>query len=283
MLGAEKEEYMIFPDYHLHSSFSSDSSADMTDNIKNAKENGLTSVCITDHYDIDFPVRPDEPEMDFWLDHEAYIKYMSELRNTLYPDFDLRIGVEMGLMTESTQKCSDFVKSHPELDFIIASIHVVDNLDPYYPEYFLDKTDKEGYLKYFETILDVVKTYNDYNVFGHLDYILRCGKSKAEFFEVKDYYDVFYEILKTIIENGKGIEVNTAGLYKSLGFCHPHKDILKIYKELGGEIITVGSDSHDAKHVGYGFDTAKNLLLELGFKYYCTFKGQKEEFNLISK
>ena len=84
---------------------------------------------------------------------------------------------------------------------------------------------------HFETILDVVKTYNDYNVFGHLDYILRCGKSKAELFEVKDYYDVFYEILKTIIENGKGIEVNTAGLYKSLGFCHPHKDILKIYKE----------------------------------------------------
>ncbi len=273
---------MIFPDYHLHSSFSSDSSADMADNIKNAKENGITSICITDHYDIDFPVRTDEPEMDFQLDYETYIKYMSELKKKLYPDFDLRIGVEMGLMYDSKEKCSDFVKAHPEFDFIIASIHVVDNLDPYYPEYFSDKSDKEGYMKYFETILDVVKEYNDYNVFGHLDYILRCGKTKADFFDIKDYFDVFHEILKTIIQNGKGIELNTAGVYKGLGFCHPHKDILKIYKELGGEIITVGSDSHDAKHIGYGFDLAKDILLDTGFKYYCTFKGQKEEFHSIS-
>ncbi|MBR1816956.1 MAG: histidinol-phosphatase HisJ family protein [Lachnospiraceae bacterium] len=272
---------MIFPDYHLHSSFSTDSSADMLDNIKNAKENGLTSICMTDHYDIDFPVREDEPEMDFKLDYEAYYKYLSELRDRLAPDFDLRIGVELGLMHEAIDKNQAFVDEHPEYDFFISSIHVVDKLDPYYPEYFADKTEKEGYLRYFETILENVKEYNGYNVYGHLDYILRCGPNKAKYFDIKDYYDVIYEILKTIIERGKGIEVNTAGLYKGLGFAHPHKDILKIYKALGGEIITVGSDSHDAKHVGYGFDVARDLLLDTGFKYYCTFKRQEASFNKI--
>ena len=272
---------MIFPDYHLHSSFSSDSSADMRDNIKNAIENGLNSICITDHYDIDFPVREDEPEMDFQLDYEAYYDYMSALREEVAPDFDLRIGVELGLMHEAIDKNKAFVESHPDYDFFISSIHVVDRQDPYYPEYFSDKTEKEGYMRYFETILENVKEYDAYDVYGHLDYILRCGPNKATYFDIRDYYDVFHEILKTIIERGKGIEVNTAGLYKGLGFAHPHRDILKIYKELGGEIITVGSDSHDAKHVGYGFDVARDMLLDMGFKYYATFNRRVAEFHKI--
>ena len=102
-------------------------------------------------------------------------------------------------MHESRDKCQAFVDEHPDYDFFISSIHVVDMLDPYYPEYFSDKTEKEGYLRYFETILENVKEYDGYNVYGHLDYILRCGSNKAKYFDIKDYYDVFYEILKTIL------------------------------------------------------------------------------------
>ena len=84
-------------------------------------------------------------------------------------------------------------------------------------------------------------------------------------------------LLKLLIENGKGIEINTAGIAK-IGFPHPHIDALKLYKELGGEIITVGSDAHKKEDIGFGFDVANDLLKQIGFRYYTLFKERKPEF-----
>ena len=212
---------MIFPDYHLHSSFSSDSDADIHDIIRAAKDKGLNSICITDHYDMDFPVYPDEPELTFDLDTDAYYTYMSKIRDEAAPDFDLRIGVELGIMPETTSRLHDYVLSHPELDFIIASSHLVDGYDPYRPEYFLDKTEKEAYSRYFESILENIKAFKDFNVYGHLDYILRYGRHKADNFKISDYYDIFHEIFRILVYDGKGIEINTGSLYRGLDFPHP--------------------------------------------------------------
>lgn len=273
---------MVFPDYHLHTSFSSDSEADIHEIIDCAKAKGICSICITDHYDMDFPIFPDEPDMTFDLDTDAYYHYMSDIKKQLVPDFDLRIGVELGIMPETAKKLHDYVISHPELDFIIASSHLVDGYDPYRPEYFEGKTDIQAYYRYFDSILECIRSFLDFNVYGHLDYILRYGKHKAEHFNILDYHDLLREIFRILTENGKGIEINTGSLYRGLDFPHPHPDILRMYKDAGGEIITVGSDAHDPKYVGYGFELAKELLLKNGFKYYCTFKEQKPEFHKIS-
>lgn len=269
---------MIFPDYHLHTSFSSDCESDIHEIIKNAKKNGLTSICVTDHYDIDFPILPENPDMDFYLDTDKYYEYMSNIRNSATPDFDLKIGVELGVMPNVTQKAEEYVKNHPELDFIICSTHLVDGLDPYYPEYFKDKTDVEAYRRYFEEILNTVKGFHTFNVYGHLDYIVRYGRKHFDSFKLSDHEDILREIIRIIVENGCGIEMNTCSLYKGLSCPHPHADILRLYKEASGEIITIGSDTHDTFHVGYGFDTARNILIDMGFKYYCTFKKQKPTF-----
>lgn len=272
---------MIFPDYHLHSSFSSDSEADISDIIDSAKAKGLSSLCITDHYDMDFPVFPDDPLMTFELDTDAYYSCMSKVRDSVAPDFDLRIGVELGVMPHIADKLNAYADAHPELDFIIASSHLVDGFDPYRPEYFDGKTDKEAYYRYFETILESVNAFQHFNVYGHIDYILRYGKSKASGFDISDYRELFYEIFRKITYLGKGIEINTGSLYRGLDFPHPHCDILSIYKECGGEIITIGSDAHSPEYVGYGFERAAELLKKYNFKYYCTFKKQKPDFHLI--
>ena len=271
----------MFPDYHLHSFFSSDCDEKIENIISSAKNKGLKSICITDHYDMDFPPLPDNPDMTFDLDTDEYFNYMSDIRTKHMDDFDLRIGVELGVMEETCEKLNNYCSVHKEIDFFIASSHLVDGLDPYYPEYFEGKSDLQAYYRYFETILYNVKHFKGYNVYGHLDYILRYGKNKANNFYISDYKNLFEEIFKQIIYDGKGIEINTGSLYRGLDFAHPHIDILKMYKHLGGEIITIGSDAHDASHVGYGFDIAKNLLLDNGFKYYCTFKHQKETYNVI--
>ena len=101
-------------------------------------------------------------------------------------------------------------------------------------------------------------------------------------FRFSDYADVFEAILKTIIEHGKGIEINTGSLYKNMTYAHPHPSILKLYKELGGEIITVGSDAHIPKYIGYDFETyARDILTATGFRYYCTFEQMKPVFHKL--
>lgn len=269
---------MIFPDYHLHSEFSSDCNTSIQHIITSAKEKGITSICITDHYDMDFPVLPEAPDMRFDLDDKTYYDTLSKLRDTLLPNFDLRIGIELGVTKENIQKLISYTAERPEYDFFIASSHLVDNMDPYYPTYFEGQTEKQAYMRYFETILYNVTHFKGYNVYGHLDYILRYGPTKACNFKITDYYDIFKEIFKIIVYDGKGIEINTGSLYKDMTFPHPHKDILKMYKDAGGEIITVGSDAHYPQHIGYGFDIANKLLKEVGFNYYCTFSKQKPDF-----
>ena len=269
---------MIFPDYHLHSCFSSDCNASLDDIIAAAKKNNMSTICITDHYDMDFPVIPEAPDMNFDLDDRTYYKTLCALRDKLKPDFDLRIGIELGVTPENAANLTKYAEDRHEYDFFIASSHLVDNMDPYYDSYFQGKTEYEAYSRYFETILYNVKHFKNYNVYGHLDYIFRYGKNKADNFKISDYSDLFKEIFKIIVYDGKGIEINTGSLYKNLSFPHPHKDILSLYKEAGGEIITVGSDAHSPEYIGYGFHIAKEVLLAQGFKFYTTFSKQKPTF-----
>ncbi|MDD6328076.1 MAG: histidinol-phosphatase HisJ family protein [Lachnospiraceae bacterium] len=272
---------MIFPDYHLHSKFSSDSDTDIYDIIHTARQRGMTSICLTDHYDMDFPSLPEAPGMDFNLDIDTYYTCLKNIQAELSKDFDLRIGVELGIMPETIDKLNTYVNEHPFFDFIIASVHLVDGMDPYYPRYFEGKTEHQAFLRYFESILYFAKKYNAYDVCGHLDYIVRYGKNKANNYNPVDYYDIFNELFKTIIPKGKGIELNTGSLYKDLDFAHPHPKLLKMYKEAGGEIITIGSDAHKIEFIGYGFDKAREFLLSNGFKYYCTFKQRKPTFHKL--
>lgn len=274
---------MIFPDYHLHSFFSSDSNEKIENIIKVAKAKGMNSICITDHYDMEFPKNAIEnPNMDFNINYPEYYNTMKYIQKDLNKDFDLRIGIELGVMESTCEKLNTFVETHRELDFVISSIHVVDGMDPYYPQYFANKSELQGYSRYFELILSCAKKFKNYNVLGHLDYILRYGPGKASNFKLNDYYDIFMELFSIIIPEGKGIEINTGSLYKKMQFPHPHPEILKLYKECGGEIITIGSDAHTADKLGYGFDIAKDMLINFGFKYYCTFKNMKPEFNPIN-
>ena len=274
---------MIFPDYHLHTHHSTDSEEQIKNIIDTAVSNGIDEICLTDHHDIDFPMKYSHEEgvMAFQLDYEAYSTEIDSIRTLLPEGFTLKKGVELGVMPSTTKKAYLYAKEHDDLDFLICSTHIVDDFDPYYPEYYEGKSPVSAYGRYFECILDTVKGFTDFDVYGHLDYIVRYGDYKDYVFDIKDYYEIFEELLKLIIKAGHGIEINTGSLYKNLSYPHPHKDILKLYKSLGGEIITVGSDAHFAKYTGYGFDRARELLLECGFRAYTTFDKRKPAFHDI--
>lgn len=272
------------PDYHLHTLFSGDCETPLEDIISSALDKGLTSMCITDHNDLELPGNPHDDDgnpISFDLDIDSYIPRLLSLKQEVLEkyNFDLRIGVEQGAMPSTCEKLKNYSNEHPELDFIICSTHIVDDMDPYYPEFWEGRDPAKCYLSYFETTLYNAEHFDDYNVYGHLDYILRYGPcpKKKDLVDIKPYMEIIEAILKAILDHGKGIEINTGSLYRGMDYSHPHTEVLKLYKELGGEILTFGSDAHDSIHIAHQFDVAADMAKSLGFKYYCTFKNMKPD------
>ena len=174
------------------------------------------------------------------------------------------------------------IKRRSDFDFIVFSCHIVNKRDPYYPEYFENRSEEEALREYFQCILDNVKLFNNYDVVGHLDYAVRYAPETDKNYSYYKYKDIIDKILETVIDNGRGIEVNTAGIRKYyLKDVHPNTDILRRYKELGGEIITVGSDSHTAGYEAADFDRAYEALKAAGFEYYCTFEGRIASYHKL--
>ncbi len=259
---------MIKTDMHTHSSFSSDSEEPLFEMAKAAVEKGLSTLCLTEHQDFDYPTG------EFMLNVPEYQKELFRVKNEFSDKLDLLFGVELGLLDYDAPRLSEFAQS-AEFDFIIGSQHQIDGMDPYYPGYFDKTDDKNGILHFFEGMLNALKVFDDYDVLGHFDYIVRYSRAKS--YDPIDYRELVDEILKTVVSKGKGIEVNTKGVM-TLGYPHPHEFVLKRYKELGGEIVTVGSDAHDKTCVAANFDKAEQVLLDAGFKYYMVYKKRKPEF-----
>jgi histidinol-phosphatase (PHP family) len=262
-------------DFHIHSYFSSDSDARPEDIINTAINAGLKRICFTDHNDYDYPL--EDGKVMFLLDFEKYVKEISKLRDEYAKKIDIYIGVEQGLQAYLSERIDNYDNNNV-LDFIIGSSHLVHGNDPYHKEYWDNLSVRESILTYFESIVENIKACNNFDVYGHLDYIIRYAPNQDRDYNWLDYYDIIDEILKALINRGKGIEVNTAGLKYGLKEPNPCHNIVKRYKELGGEIITIGSDAHKAEHIAYDFNIMRDYLYNAGFKYYTIFSKRQPQF-----
>ena len=262
-------------DYHIHSHFSHDSRNEPRELIEEAITKGLKAICITDHNDKDYPLHLGY--MDPVFDIDEYYLTFSALRKEYRGRIDLRIGVEIGLQPHLVEYFNAFTGTHP-LDYILGSVHVVNGTDPYSRENFIGRSDEEVYMETFLVTLENITLNVDFDVLGHLDYVTRYGTYQDRDYSYEKFADHIDSILRKLITDGRGIELNTAGFKHGLPYAHPHSDILKRYRELGGEIITVGSDAHRPGQVAYEFDKAKEILLTCGFAYYTEFKERKPNF-----
>ena len=263
-------------DTHMHCHFSGDSDAHPEDMINAALNKNLSGICFTDHMDLDYPKHPSE-KTDFTLDLESYHSSISKLIAKYQNIFNILFGIELGLQPHIANENSKIANSYP-FDFIIGSSHVVHKIDPYYPEYYKDKTEDEAYQEYFESILENIESFSDFDVYGHIDYVVRYGPNRNQFYSYQKFSDIIDEILCRLISKGKGIEINTGGFKYGLDHPNPTEDIIKRYRQLGGEIITIGADSHKPEHVAYDFDKVPAILKEAGFEYFTVFKNRKPEF-----
>ena len=259
-------------DVHMHCGCSNDSETRPEDMVENAIAKGLSVICFTDHYDKDNLDWGDEAIFDV----ESYFQKMIELQEEYRDRIEIRIGAEIGMQPYLAEYYQNFMAQHP-FDFVIGSVHSVLEHDVAL-DFFQKHSDPEGYKIYFEEMLQDVQKIKSYDVLGHLDYIVRYSNQGSKGFDLNDYMDIIEEILKQVIAHGKGIEMNMSGLKYGLGAPHPQPEIIKRYRELGGEIITVGADGHIPEHIAYDYHLADDILKSCGFKYYTEFKGRKPLF-----
>ncbi len=270
----------IKADFHLHSAFSGDSQTPMEDMIQKALSLGLTELCFTEHMDLDFPVTPDTPAGMFEVDVAAYRSRLMALREKYAGQISLLFGIEMGLQPCVSDKNALLAEAY-DFDFIIGSSHICRGRDPYFPSFYEGRSEEEAYREYFSSVLENLETYSDFDIYGHLDYVVRYGPRKDAAYTYEKYRDLLDAILTRLLEMGKGLEINTGALSYRLRELNPCSGILKKYRSLGGEIITVGSDAHTPDRLAAGFPLAADILKSCGFTHYCTFLQRKPLFHKL--
>lgn len=259
-------------DYHLHSSVSFDSESSALDMAKRAKDIGLCEICFTDHCDYN----SDKSKQHYPIDLTEYDNAYASLE---VPGLKIKRGFEFGLTDWNRPEIDDILKKR-QFDFVIGSVHFVDGFDPYDREYWIGKTERAAYLGYLERILECIKIHDRFNVLGHLTYVSRSVYNPTKnLLEYRDYREICDEIFRTLISKDKGIEINTSAV-SSLDVLLPSYDFVKRFHELGGRIITVGSDAHSPERVGQYIDKALALAKEV-FGYVCTFDNLEPRFNML--
>lgn len=255
-------------DYHMHTRFSGDSEADPREHVKQAIALGLDEICFTDHRDFEYPIDV------FELDVDTYYQTIMTLKEEFKDQIIIKWGIEIGLDMNHQDKINELTNQYP-FDFVIGSIHVINHTEFYYGEFFTGLSKEEAHRYFFEETLRCVQNFDCFNVLGHLDYIMRYGPYEDRMVEHTKYQDIIDEIFKALIAKGKGIEINTSG-YALNGNCgFPNFDQVKRYYDLGGRIITIGTDSHTSDRVGQHVNDVKEKLEQIGFKDITTFTKRK--------
>ena len=274
----------MFADYHVHSEYSDDSTYPLEQVIRDAIGMGMDEICITDHVDYGIKKDWDAGEEIAYrgsqpLANVDYPRYMAALRDmqSRYGDrIRIRVGLEFGIQTHTIPQFRALLTRYP-LDFVILSIHQVENQEFWTQEFQRGCTQQEYNERYYEELLAVVQQYQGYSVLGHLDLITRYDEQGVYPFErVRPLVEA---ILRRVIADGKGIEVNTSSHRYGLTDTTPSVAILQLYRELGGTILTIGSDSHAPAHLGTHIEEARALLRDLGFRQFCTFEQMQPVFH----
>lgn len=258
-------------DFHVHTNHSNDCTFNMESYILPAIQKGLKGICFTDHVDIDYP----GSSIQFNIDYSKYTDEINSLKDKYKGKLEILTGIEFGMQPHILKEDKAFF-DNKSFDYILGSIHAANKKELYGGDFIDSKSVHLGIVDYFNDMIFCTKNFNCYNNLGHIDAIARYV-SKGSFAASK-YMEYIEEILKIVIQQGKGIELNTSGKRYSLLHFHPEPCILKLYKQLGGEIITLGSDSHSPSTLSYGFDEAVYLLQSYGFKYNTIYRNGKPEF-----
>jgi histidinol-phosphatase (PHP family) len=262
-------------DLHVHSTCSVDGVSSIEEHARQAKTIGLTEVGFCEHVDLD----PRDEGYGFF-DPERYDREIGTAQEAV-PGVRLRQGIEITYQSRLEAQLVSLVASHP-WDYVIASVHLVDYVDGWaiisepraMAAYFAGHSRQQAYGPYFAELLRAAQSGLG-DVLGHLDLVKRFGVRQYGPLDPLAFEEEFRQVLRAVAHSGMGLEINTSGLRQSPGEPYPALIVLRWFRELGGEIVTVGSDAHHAKDLGGGIALALGMAKEAGFQAIATFEERQ--------
>ena len=264
-------------DTHSHTTYSFDGQQTPRELIEAARQAGLGGICVTDHYEKDI-FSTEGKESTFPLD--AYFQEMLPLRREHQSAPFFLIGVELSYLPHLRDFFRDFIRQYP-FDAVIMSLHVVDGVDPYYDPSLFNRDKKKAYGHALGLMLEMIRTCPDFDIVGHFDYFSRYVSGPDRKMTLISLADEIDELFRAVIETGKALEINTRTVAKmqAAGYqgadAWPDPAIIRRYLELGGTLITLGSDAHKSSEPGSLLPDAAAWLESLGCRWLTYFKERQ--------
>lgn len=283
-------------DLHTHTAFSPDSNAPAPEMCVRAHALGLSAYAITDHCEVNcwYEKSHYTPEQlvgfseqyadlyafDYARSYEQSVAEITRLKAEYAGKLNLLCGVELGQATADLE-VSERIAADPRLDLIIGSLHQLAGEDDFaFIDYFrMTQAEIQALAgRYFNTLLEICR-WGKFDVLGHLTYILRYIEGKYHLHvELSAFRDVIAECFTVLIGKGKGIEINTSGLRQSYGKTFPTLEYVRLYRDLGGEILTLGSDAHRPEDLATGIAEGTELARTAGFSHVTLFEKHQPHF-----
>lgn len=266
---------MFLADYHTHTEYSIDGEGPLDAMCEKAIAEGLDELAITDHMDI-----ISGQSCDYWLPMDKSYPAIRAAKERYAGRLRVVIGVELGEPMANPAAADEFFRRVPDLDFVIGSIHNMENdLDVFY--YNWKKHDPAAaYRHYLEWLTDFAENY-DYDVLGHLTYPLRYMAEAGITLDLKPYYDQFENLFRIVVRRDKGIELNVSGLRQAMKTTMPTPEILQLYHDCGGRILTIGSDAHRAADIGAHLTDGLDIARSCGFTEIASYTRRAPVFRSI--
>lgn len=259
-------------DLHIHSEFSHDSSASLGDICAAAAEKGIGIISVTDHCEL--PEVPDNID-SYYLPREAARRSAIREAQAAHPELTLLYGIELGNPWDAPRRTEEFLRQRPDLDFVIGAVHFLSDLrDIYLIAYDSPEIIDSMFRDHFACMLRLVR-FGNFDTLAHLDYPLRKLRGKMDACSVSPWREYVEPVLQELVRRGIALEINTRGTYDWQGRPGPEEWVLRRYRELGGELITIGSDAHSPRWIGAGFDEAASLLQKCGFDSCTIYKKRQ--------
>lgn len=257
----------LLADCHIHSNHSLDGHDAVDAICHQAIQKGLGGVCFTEHLYLE----PEDESYGFF-DYNHYMADLEAARRRFGDYLLIWSGIEISYQPHLEAEITAFLEGKA-LDLVIGSVHYVDG-EFVFGRLTGSRSEEEAYGRYFEVVYQAAQS-NLFDVLGHLDVVKRFGVKHYGPFLYERYAGQIDAILKTMIDTGTALEVNTSGLWQAPAESYPGIEIIHRYRELGGKLLAVGSDAHRAPDVGRGIREVTDLLHRLGFRAVTVFEARQ--------
>jgi histidinol-phosphatase (PHP family) len=259
-------------DYHMHSTYSCDCRTSMTDMCAEALRKNIPEIAFTEHFD-----RKREGMCFDRYDADAFFRAIEAARTQFGPQgLTIKAGVEVGEIHLYRAEVNAILDSHP-YDLVLGSLHWASGENIFERPYFQKRDARAAARDYFTELAEMVDG-GGFNIMSHMDVLKRTGYGMYNnHFDITEWEEYVRPVLAACIRRGIAPEINTSALRMSVNQTHPTLEAIRWYKEMGGELLSIGSDSHNPTHLGTGLDKAIQIAKEAGFTQLTRFAARKVE------